>query len=181
MASVLEQGWDATTMAHVRREAGVSNGSLFHHFPQRGDLAAAVIATALHDHQHVLLTALARSPTALDGVTGVVEAHLGWIGRNRELARMLLGTGTDQLRAQAEQGALAASRAFFDQLKAWLRDHGWTGEPSFPVLHALWIGSAQEYARAWLAAPDRYDMPNAAPALAAGAWAALAPLLESQP
>jgi AcrR family transcriptional regulator len=37
-----ERGSDAATMDEIRRRAGVSNGSLFHHFPDRATLEVLV-------------------------------------------------------------------------------------------------------------------------------------------
>lgn len=67
--------------------------------------------------------------------------------------------------------ALEANRAFFRSISTWLGDHGWRESPALPVVLALWVGPAQEYSR----------LIDDAEALGLGAWAALAPLLRTQP
>lgn len=59
-----EGSWESTSLQQVRRRAGVSNGSLFHHFPTRDDLTAAVVAAALTDHQDALLAELVNDAAA---------------------------------------------------------------------------------------------------------------------
>ncbi len=174
LACALEGHWATTSLQDVRRRAGVSNGSLFHHFPRRDDLTAALAAAALADHRFFLLTALA--PDAEAGVTGVVRRHLRWVRENPELARLLLATPPDVLRAAVPAAAVEADRRFFDAVAGWLRERGWPGRPALPVVLALWTGPAQEYARLWLGAPGT-DLDADGADLARGAWSALAPLL----
>jgi hypothetical protein len=50
-----------------------------------------------------------------------------------------------------------------------------------PVVLALWIGPAQEFSRQRLTQDDDASVSDAAEALAAGAWAALRPLLHDIP
>lgn len=65
--------WERTSLPAVRQRAGVSNGSLFHHFPTRQDLTAAVVASGLGEHHRVLLAELGEDATA--SVTGEVRRH----------------------------------------------------------------------------------------------------------
>ncbi|GAA2853124.1 TetR/AcrR family transcriptional regulator [Pseudonocardia halophobica] len=178
LASVEERGWEATSMQAVRERAGVSNGSLFHHFPTRADLAAAVVAAGLADHRAVLLRALHAAGGAEDAVRRVVARHLRWIEDNPQLARLFLHSPPDVLRTMLDDAALDAKRGFAEEIDDWLRGHGWSGAPDLTVVVALWIGPVHEYARGWLASPG----PSPAlvsDALAEGAWRAVGPLLRS--
>lgn len=179
LACMAEHGWEATSMQTVRERAGVSNGTLFHHFPSRQRLASAVLAAGLAGHQDALLGVLRTGGRADDVVRGTVLRHLRWIEVNRPLARLLLATPTEVLRAELDAPALAANRDFFAAIDDWLRRQGWSGTPELPVLLALWIGPAQEYARGLLTAPHPPAGP-AAQALADGAWHALSPLLQQE-
>ena len=171
------EGWEATTMQSVRSRAGVSNGTLFHHFPSRSDLAAAVVGAAMAGHQADLLGDLGSS--AEQGIRAVVLHHLRWVAENRLLARLLLSAPPDVLRTALTADDVAANRRFFAEAGAWLRSHGWSGDPAMAVVAALWLGAAQYYARGWLAAPDD-SLPAAAATLADGAWHALQPLLHRE-
>ena len=171
------EGWESTSMQSVRRRAGVSNGTLFHHFPSRSDLAAAVVGAAMAEHQTALLRELGSS--AEQGVRAVVLLHLRWVAENPQLARLLLSAPPDVLRAALAADDVAANRRFFADAAAWLRSHGWSGDPAVAVVAALWLGAAQYYARGWLAAPDD-SLPAVAATLADGAWRALQPLLHRE-
>jgi len=168
-------GWDSTSLHALRQRAGVSNGSLFHHFPTRQDLTAAVVAVALRQHQQVLLAELVDD--AQHAVMGVVRRHLRWVNDNQAIAQLLLSTPPNVLRESVSAHALEENREFFRAVAAWLREHDWPGNPELPVLLALWIGPAQEYSRQRLASTDRTPSLAAAEDLADGAWAALSPLL----
>lgn len=179
LACAAEQGWEATSMGAVRTRAGVSNGSLFHHFPSRDALTTAVIAEGMANHQETLLRVLRGADDARAGVQGVVVAHLGWIAENPSLARLLLSAPAGAPPRGLEAAVADENRAIFGEVAAWLTAHGWTRRPDLPVVLALWTGPAQAYARRWLA--DQVDHPSTvADDLACGAWRALAPLLEGR-
>src|SRR6059058_1113203 len=46
LSLVAEGGWAAASMHDVARRAGVATGSLYRHFPSKGDLLAEVFAEA---------------------------------------------------------------------------------------------------------------------------------------
>jgi AcrR family transcriptional regulator len=168
-------GWEDASLRAVRQRAGVSNGSLFHHFPTRRDLTAAVVAAGLDDHQRLLLAALGSN--AERGVTDAVRRHLVWVEENPAVARLLLSAPPDLLRASVSEDVLDGSRRFFDAVADWLSAHGWRQRPQLRVVLALWIGPAQECSRNWLAAPDTWSLAEVADDVADGAWAALKPWL----
>ncbi|MCE3554178.1 TetR/AcrR family transcriptional regulator [Pseudonocardia sp. RS11V-5] len=176
LAGVEECGWEATSMQAVRERAGVSNGSLFHHFPTRADLAAAVVAAGLADHREVLLQALRVAEGAEDGVRRTVVRHLRWIDDNPRLARLFLHSPPDVLQAILDEAARDAHRGFADEISDWLRGHGWPGTPELAAVVALWIGPVHEYARGRLASSGPTPTPTS-DALAEGAWRAIRPLL----
>ncbi len=175
MECVTEGTWDSTSLQAVRERAGVSNGSLFHHFPTRQDLTAAVVGEALEEHQRVLLAQLGTDAEL--GVTGAVRQHLSWVDDNRQVARLLLSASPEVLRLSLSGPALESSRRFFLEVEGWLREHGWRESVPLPVVLALWVGPAQEFSRQRLAQDDDLPVLEAAEGLSAGAWAALRPLL----
>ncbi len=175
MDCVVAGAWDSTSLQEVRQRAGVSNGSLFHHFRTRTDLTAAVVGAALEEHQRLLLAEL--DEEAELGVTRVVRRHLRWVQDNPEVARLLLGASPEVLRRSLSTPVVDGNRRFFAALAEWLHEHGWRERVGLPVLLALWIGPAQEFSRQWLAAEDATPLTAAGDDLAHGAWAALRPLL----
>jgi AcrR family transcriptional regulator len=171
----LENGVRRTTVEQVRTRAEVSNGSFFHHFRGKEDLAEAVFLQGLERHQAELLAVLAADTGLRDGVEGVVHRHLAWVGANPQLAAFLLAP-PDWTAPRESPRIAACSRAFFDAVARWLRGHGWDGTPSLGLVVAVWIGPSQEYVRRWLLGGVR-DLAGEATELARAAWNALHPLL----
>lgn len=180
MRSFVSDGVLATRVEDIRREAGVSVGALYHHFPDKQALHAEAFVRALADYQAGFIEALQESEDAESGVKGAVRHHLGWVAANRDAAALLLGerpSGPGAGQRLAEQ-----NRAFFKAMLNWWRIHAGYGslrEFDPALLYALWLGPAHEYCRHWLAGrksklPGAVAEPDAvADELADGAWATL--------
>ena len=177
LSSARESGWDGTSLQDVRLRAGVSNGSLFHHFPTRQDLESAVVAAGLVDHDAVVLAALDGAAGAREGVRDVVLRHLAWVADNPQVALLLLSAPPAALREAVPAAAVEDNRRLFAEVAGWLGRHGWTGEPALPVVTALWLGPANEVARGWLAAGGAAPTEAVATVVADAAWHALRPHL----
>jgi AcrR family transcriptional regulator len=170
------EGYAATSMERVRRAAGVSNGSLYHFFPRKADLAAGLIVDGLGSYQAACLTELRRHREPPAGITALVRAHLGWIERHADLARFLFTEAPDEVVLAAEPALGNQNRAFVAELRAWLEPHQVAGtvlEGPWDVLHAIWVGPAQELSRQWLRGRGRTRPSRAAAALGAAAATAL--------
>lgn len=176
LSAFTERGYGSTTMTDVRRAAGASTGSLYHHFPTREHLAAAVWLDALGRFQDGFADAIRRARTAESGVRGGVRFHVRWVVEHPDLARLLL-SGQDPAVQQAAAAELAERNArFFGAVRDWHAAHvaaGTLRELPFDLLYALWLGPAQELARLWLDGATRRPLDRSAKALADGAWAAL--------
>jgi AcrR family transcriptional regulator len=169
-------GYGATSLSEVRRAAGVSNGSLYHHFAGREQLAATLLLDGLTRYQHGFRALLERSD-AEQVIRGGVSYHLRFGVRHRALARFLLAPVEPEVLA-ATDGALAGqNRAFLREVHDWFDQEAGAGkllavEPA--LRYPLWLGASQETARAWLTdqapSPSRY-----AEQLADAAWRALGP------
>lgn len=160
----------AATLDEVRREAGVSVGALYHHFPDKAALAAAVYAQALGDYQAGFVAMLRRHGSAEGGIRGGVEHHLRWVVAHRGEAALLLG---DRLDSAALRDS---NREFLSAIRDWWRPHQVYGvlqamQPG--ITAALWLGPAQEFTRYWLAGGETKLPRGAVKAFADAAWAAL--------
>jgi AcrR family transcriptional regulator len=158
------------TLDEVRREAEVSVGALYHHFPGKPALAAAVYAQLIGEYQAGFVATLRGSDTAEAGVRGGVAYHLRWVTAHRGEARLLLG---DRLDSEALR---AANRDFFTAVGDWWRPHHTYGvlrPMRLGLTAALWLGPAQEYSRYWLAGGDTKMPREAAETFATAAWVAL--------
>jgi AcrR family transcriptional regulator len=169
------RGYASVSMEEIRRTAGVSNGSLYHHYASRADLAARLLLDGMADSQLVILQAV--SGDAEEGVCGAVRAQLGWVEEHADLARLLYSDLPDDVLLAAEPTFSRHNARYVKVAGRWLQDHAERGgliARPFIVTHALWLGPTQEFARHWLRGRSRLKPTQAAPDLAQGAWRALA-------
>lgn len=170
-----QRGYSGVSMEEIRRGAGVSNGSLYHHFGSRAELAAHLLLLGMGQCQQGVLQPLSEDAEA--AVRGAVVAQLAWVQDNPQLGRLLFGELADDVLLAAEPAFSKQNRRYVRDAGSWLRDQAERGviigQP-FGIAHALWLGPAQEFARHWLRGRSKLLPTRAAPALADGAWRALA-------
>ncbi|MEV0670615.1 TetR/AcrR family transcriptional regulator [Mycobacterium sp. NPDC050441] len=164
------EGAIAPTLDEVRREAEVSVGSLYHHFPDKPALAAAVYAQVMAEYQAGFLVMLREQATAQDGIRGGVRNHLNWVAAHRGEAVLLLGDRLDSAELREANGN------FFAAIRDWWRPHHTYGalvaiRPG--ITAALWLGPAQEYARYWVAGDVAEMDSEVVETFADAAWNAL--------
>ncbi len=161
-------------MEEIRREAGVSNGSMYHHYASRADLAARLINDGMAASQLAILDALCDD--ARTGIGNAVLAQLTWVEQHADLARMIYGDLSDEVLLAAEPRLGQLSRRYVQVSGDWLQNQSARGvliRRPFAVLHALWFGPTQELARHWLHGRSAVRPTDAVTDLAAGAWRAL--------
>src|SRR3982751_5357290 len=95
-------GYAGASLEKVRRDAGVSNGSLYHHFPRRADLAARLLHDGMRQCQDAVLAAIAEARATEDVVHGVVTQQLGWVEQHADVARWILSDLPDEVLLAAE-------------------------------------------------------------------------------
>jgi AcrR family transcriptional regulator len=165
-----EEGVVAVNLEDVRQEAGVSVGALYHHFADKAALVDALYAEVTARFQTGFLEVLHASPSAEDGIRRTVRYFLRWVQHHRHETAILLGS-------RAESPALdELNRRFFGEVMAWWRTHAHYGAvKSLPLelIHALWLGPAQEYTRHWFAGHTKRSPAAAGAALEEAAWNAL--------
>src|SRR4051812_27303025 len=71
-------GYAGASLEKVRRHAGVSNGSLYHHFPRRADLAARLLNAGMRQCQDAVLAVLTGAGAAEAVVRWVLREQLRW-------------------------------------------------------------------------------------------------------
>jgi AcrR family transcriptional regulator len=160
----------AATLDEIRRDADVSVGAMYHHFPDKPALAAAVYAQVMGEYQAGFLAMLRRHATAQGGIRGGVAHHLRWVVANRSEAALLLGDRLDSAELRD------SNREFFAAVRDWWRPHhsyGALRPMQAGITAALWFGPAQEFSRYWIAG-DEPKMPRGvATTFADAAWKAL--------
>jgi AcrR family transcriptional regulator len=173
----LAQGFTAASMDLVRQEAGVSNGSLYHHFPTKALLADALYAHTLRDFHTALLQPIAGKTSAQAGVKGLMRAYIQWVLQHPDQARLLhaLRRGGD-----VTDGAEinAANEHAFGALQTWIEQRMEAGEMRTMPFHlwmALVFSPAMSLTQRWVSQPTPAVAPKVRAALEHAAWMAVAP------
>jgi len=173
----LEHGIAAASMDMVRQEAGVSNGSLYHHYPTKAQLAQALYAHTLRDFHASLLVAIDAKATAEAGVKGLVRAYTQWVVKHPERAQLLHKLRRESDMADAAGDRNEANAEAFGALAQWFEQKVKAGEiraMPFPVWMALVFSPALSLTPHWA----KQDKPGVATkvraALEHGAWMAVA-------
>lgn len=148
-------GYDAVSVERIRDHADVSNGSFFHAFPSKLDLAAALLVDSVEAYQAYLLDRLSTARGAREGIHAIVGGHLDWVERNQRRARFMF----DQARAawfeRAREPLRQANAGFRGGLEAWRRTAVAAGElrdMPIEVVGATLVGPANLLVRTWFAA-----------------------------
>lgn len=178
MALFLEKGFDDTAMEQVRQQAGVSNGSLYHHFPTKNHLARALYEQTLHAYHAAMLEVIRADPEAEVGVRGLVGAHMSWVADNPRGARVLheLRRTTAISGAEPDWGALNAEA--FRALHRWCKARMDAGEMRalpFPVWIALVFAPMLALTPQWTRPGGPRLSPELRQAMGDAAWNAVQP------
>lgn len=172
-----EVDYPAFTVASVRDELGLSSGSMFHAFPSKAALGAAVYVAGMVDYQQTALAVIAGRTEPVDALPALVERHLGWVEDNPGLTRFLFSTLPGDVAAHAAAPLADHNRRFFaalDDFYERLADDGLMGRIDRSLAHAVAIGPAQEYCRQWVRGSVPTEPRAVAPVLGSAALAALA-------
>lgn len=169
-------GFDQTTMDDIRRRTGASTGSLYHHFTNKEQLAAALYLEGLRNYQAGLLAELKRHKKAKSGLRAVVRYHLQWVTAHPEWARYLFQMRHTESVATTEPLITEHNQAFLEKVFQWLGPFLERGEvkrlPRDLYLPMI-IGSCHEFARLWLAGRTQTDPAKAVGALGDAVWTSL--------
>jgi len=158
------------TLEDIRREAGVSVGALYHHFPDKQALAAALYVELMEGFQEGFLKQLRSRAGAEEGVKAGVHFYLRWVSSNRAAASFVLAGRPQDPRLRER------NRRFLGEVMAWWQTHvhyGAVRALPLDVIDALWLGPAQEYSRHWVAGRAKRVPSSVAELLADAAWQTL--------
>jgi AcrR family transcriptional regulator len=177
-AVFLEHGYAGASMDQVRQVAGVSNGSLYHHFPTKAQLADALYVDTLHDFHGTLLAPISRNASAEAGVKGLVRAQINWVTKHPGRAALLHKLRRDGEVTDASEGVGAANAQAFATLRAWVRrktEEGEMRDMPFHVWMALVFSPSMTLTGRWVKEPNPTVPPKVRAAFEHAAWMAVAP------
>lgn len=172
----LTHGFAAASMELVRQEAGVSNGSLYHHFPTKAQLADALYAYTLRDFHAAQFEPIRGRASAQGGVKGLIRSYVDWVVAHPNRARLLheLKRSGGLAGGEWEQ----ANAEGFGVLREWVERQAAAGEMRalpFPVWMAVVFSPAISLTPYWVAQESPAVPPRVRAALEHAAWMAVAP------
>ena len=153
-------GFEGATVAAIRTRARASNGSFFHFFGSKKELAGTLFLEILARYHASIITAVDGSCGAREGVARLIRAHLVWVVNSRREARYLFEISrsewTEEIRgAQRAQNSRLAEAV--EQWRAPLVERGELLPMTSRVFFSQVIGPAQMFCRGWLSGRDRAD------------------------
>lgn len=148
-----ERGYDAVSTAEIRQAAGMSNGSLFHHFENKEGIAVAVFVTLVRTYQAEIAEKIGPTRRAADGIDAFIRAHNLWIERDPDGARILFNGQHPSWSDTALKRIRAENQGFGQTLQDWknnLEDKDRFQNWSLALILATLVGPTQVMCRAWL-------------------------------
>lgn len=151
----IEVGYDRASIARIRERSGVSNGALFHHFPNKEAIAETLYLEAMRSIQADYWAVLQAEPTTLrDAVDGIVRQQLTWVESNPRWAQFLYARGHLDWSTAAGGELRELNRDLSAAYREFLARFIATGEvrdlPMTAVV-AIVTGPAHAIAQRWLA------------------------------
>jgi AcrR family transcriptional regulator len=175
-------GFEGATVAAIRTRARASNGSFFHFFGSKKELAGTLFLQALERYHAAVLAAVGLSVdqalSARDGIGRLIRAHLDWVVNNRREARFLFEISRNDWTDEVRDAQRARHACLTEGIERWRAPLIARGEllPMTPGLfYSQIIGPAQIFCRAWLSGRDPSDPRDQADTLIACAVRALTP------
>ena len=171
-------GFEGATIAAIRNRARASNGSFFHVFASKKELAGALFLEVLGRYHAAVLTALGPALGAADGIDRLIRAHLDWVVSSRREARYLFEISRSEWSEDLRDAQRAQNARLAEGIERWRAPLVACGDllPMAPVMFiSQLIGPAQVFCRAYLSGRDRADPRAEADTLVACAIRALVP------
>jgi AcrR family transcriptional regulator len=170
------EGFDSATVAAIRTRARASNGSFFHFFGSKKELAGTLFLEVLQRYHAAVLAAIDTSVNAQDGIGRLIRAHLDWVVNNRREARFLFEISRSEWTEDVRDAQRIQNSRLAEGVERWREPLIARGE-LLPMTSTLFfsqiIGPAQIFCRAWLSGRDRTDPREQADILVACAIRAL--------
>ncbi len=171
-----KDGFEGATVAAIRERAGASNGSFFHFFNSKRELAGTLFLEILRRYHIAMLDVIDPPPGAEEGIARLIRTHLAWVVDNRREANFLFEISRSEWAQDVREGRMARNATVAEGVEAWRAPLVASGD-LLPMKASLFlsqiIGPAQFVCRAWLSGRDPSDPRDHADALIACAVRAL--------
>jgi len=171
-------GFEGATVAAIRNLARTSNGSFFHFFGSKKELAGTLFLEILRRYHASVVAALDPKLSAREGIARLIRAHLDWVVNHRREARFLFEISRVEWGEEVRDAQRGENARLAEGVERW-RSPLIARSELFPMSAVLFfsqiVGPAQVFCRAWLAGSDRSDPRAQAETLIACAIRALVP------
>lgn len=169
-------GFEGATVATIRERAGASNGSFFHFFSSKRELAGTLFLDVLRRYHLAMLAAIDAPLGAEEGIARLIRTHLEWVINNRREANYLFEISRSEWAQDVREARSAQNSTLMEGIETWRAPLVADGELC-PMTAAMFssqiIGPAQFFCRAWLSGRDSSDPREQADVLIACAVRAL--------
>lgn len=171
-----QDGFEGATVAAIRERAGASNGSFFHFFNSKRELAGTLFLELLRRYHIAMLDVIDPPPGAEVGIARLIRTHLAWVVDNRREANFLFEISRSEWAQDVRDARMARNATVAEGVEVWRAPLVASGELR-PMQASLFfsqiIGPAQFVCRAWLSGRDPSDPRDHADELIACAVRAL--------
>ena len=154
------EGFEGATVAAIRSRARASNGSFFHFFASKKELAGTLFLEILQRYHADILARVDVSCSAKQGVARLIRAHLDWVVNFRLEARYLFEISRSECTEEIRSAQRVQNSRLADGIEQWrapLIARGDLLPMSSTLFFSQIIGPAQIFCRAWLSGRDRAD------------------------
>jgi AcrR family transcriptional regulator len=169
-------GFEGATVAAIRNLARASNGSFFHFFGSKKELAGTLFLEILQRYHASMVAALGPTSSAREGIAQLIHAHLDWVVNNRREARFLFEISRAEWSEEVRDAQRSENSRLAEGVERWRAPLIVRGE-LYPMSTVLFfsqiIGPAQVFCRAWLSGRHQADPRGQADTLVACAIRAL--------
>jgi AcrR family transcriptional regulator len=153
-------GFEGATVAAIRARAGASNGSFFHFFASKQELAGTLFLETLSRYHAAILAAVTPDLSAREGIDRLIRTHLDFVVERRREARYLFEISRGELTEELREQQRALNARLADGIERWRKPLVERGElVAMPqaVFASQIIGPAQIFCRAYLSGRERGD------------------------
>ncbi|MFA6032838.1 MAG: TetR/AcrR family transcriptional regulator [Myxococcota bacterium] len=176
LACFTEMGFQNTIMEDIRLRSGASNGSIYHHFNSKEQLAATVYLQGIVEYQAEMVEELNKVSDAHEGIRTIIRHHVSWVCEHPDWARYLFRMRHADFMSHVEEAMTKANREYETTLGNFFRNHiesGTLRRLPKELFVSIIFGPCQELSRHWLSTKMPADIDNIVNELGEAAWRAL--------
>src|SRR5262245_32375168 len=112
-------GFEGATVAAIRTRARASNGSFFHFFASKKELAGTLFLETLRSYHAAVVARLEPDLGARYGIDRLIRAHLDWVVNCRREARYLFEISRSEWADDVRDAQRAQNARFAEGIEHW--------------------------------------------------------------